>query len=314
MSAIQDHCVLTRCALDQEQPGSAVQLLQPPSESRKRKHDKLAQVPSGGQAVPVEQKLYCTVCKEILPKSAFFPSYMQRHLSWCKSCARVKQIEQRQKKKQLKTEEGLANAVANAVLAEASKRPAPVPSDHTRSMLERLRRGCSQTRHLEGLSRHLTVGFDAKIARPLLASWRWQTALKPAVPADEVARVSSAMIGGVEKTFSIRGYPELRWIVWAKSDLTPIKPWEVIPVTHAEASLFRSVPAMLRPKLVSDADALRIQQHLSQLEEVCLCELGIAMCSLLARHNETVLTPAAPHASNSEANNEAFSQLQFAFR
>jgi hypothetical protein len=209
---------------------------------------------------------------------------MQRHLSWCKSCARVKQTEQKQKKKQK-----IAEASAAASVDSAGPRPAPTPPDRTRAMLERLRRGCSQTRHLEGLSKHLTVGFDAKVARPLLAFWKWQTALKPAAETpDKVAHVISGETRGVNWSFSAPGYEELKWIVWGKSDLTPIKPWEVIPVTHDEASLFRNVPVPVRSKLVSDINVVQqIEQRLLQLQDICLSEPGLAMCSLLARYNQT---------------------------
>ena len=282
-----------------DEPGSVKSQMQTCEQqlSRKRKHPELAVnhtdvqeltvksslTPSGKaaqliQAIsqPVEQKYYCTVCKEILPISAFYPSYMQRHLSWCKSCTRIKQVER--KKKQ----------VNDALTHPASSRP-----DHTRSMLERLRRRCSQTCHLEGLSKHHTVGFDAKVARPLLAFWKWQTALQPLTESsDKVRHVISgdSLRLGVKWSFSVPGYQPLRWIVWAKSDLTPIMPWEVIPVTHHEALLFRNVPIPLRSQLVSDTNVVQqIECRLQRLHEICLSEPGLAIASLLERYNQFTL-------------------------
>jgi hypothetical protein len=306
-----------------DEPGSIASQIQTCQQQpcRKRKHSELAVTDSdvreltpkstpGEEAVHdvvvqtatqlAEQKYYCTVCKEILPVSAFYPSYMQRHLSWCKSCARIKQVEQKKKKQ------------VNAALT----RPAPSPPDHTRSMLERLRRQCSQTCHLEGLSKPLLVGFDAKAARPLLAFWKWQTALQPTVESkDDVAltnvvsrdalstssscidtlepgscnQVSSGLPASAKRSTSVTFYEQLRWIVWTKSDLTLIMPWEVIPVTRKEALLFRNVPIALRSQLVSDNVVQQIERHLQRLRAICLSEPGLAICSLLERYNQFTL-------------------------
>jgi hypothetical protein len=261
-------------------------------------------------AQPVDQKYYCTVCKHILSRSAFYPSYMQRHLSWCKSCARIKQTEQKQKKKQK-----INDAIVADTCTVTKSCHTPTPPDHTRSMLERLRRGCSQTSHLEGLSRHLTVGFDAKVARPLLAFWKWQTALKPAIETcdkDAHMHVISGETRGVKMSLSVPGYEELKWIVWAKSDLTPIKPWEVIPVTHAEASLFRNVPVPLRSQLVSDINTLhQIEKQLLQLKDICLSEPDLAMCSSLERHNQSTKVHSQLQTESSSSSKTLASELCF---
>jgi hypothetical protein len=315
---IHPSAVMTQSGVADE-PGSIVLQARVSEQrsSRKRKHSdlvvgdqdaqELTPTPStaaGEKAAQAEEttpeviarKHYCTVCKEILPVSAFYPSYMQRHLACCKGCARAKQIEHKRKQSEA-----------------AQIRPAR--SDHTRSMLEQLRRRCSQSSHLEGCHKPLLVGFDVKVARPLLAFWKWQSALHTETfdsSGDVAAHASMASVGALAthppsctetlepgscnrtdssqctsvKQSSISCYEPLRWIVWAKSDLSPIEPWEIIPVTHKEALQFRNVPVAMRCKLVSDDVVQQIGHHLQRLRAICSSEPGLPVCNLLERHHQ----------------------------
>lgn len=202
-------------------------------------------------------RCYCAVCKAILSVSDFYPSYVQRRLACCKHCARGKQTEHKRNKQRVET----------------------VRPDHGRSMLERLRRRCSLSSRLEGCNKPLIVGFDVKVARLLLAIWEWQSALQTAEKSDETAPDSKNTV----KAQSAKNVP-LRWIVWGKTDASPIAPWEVIPVTCKESTLFRNVPIAMRSQLIPKEIAHQVALQLLRLREICSSEPGLTTCNLLERH------------------------------
>ena len=244
---------------------------------------KVQKVAATPRRLEADQKHYCAVCKEILPTSSFYPSYMQRHFACCKECARAKQIEHKRKQAE--------------IVKISSARP-----DHTRSMLEQLRRRCSQASHLEGSHKPLIVGFDVKVARPLLEFWKWQSALRietsrcrrgiaahEALQHESYDRIDSSPSTSVPQSLTGTSEP-LRWIVWAKNDLLPIEPWEVIPVTHKQALQFRNVPIAMRLQLLPIEVAQQIALHLQQLQAICTSEPGLPVSNLLERHNQFVAT------------------------
>ena len=241
---------------------------------------KIAAAPRCLVPVVVDQKHYCAVCKEILPASSFYPSYMQRHLACCKECARAKQIEHKRRQ------------------AEIVKIH-PTRPDHTRSMLEQLRRRCSQSSHLEGSHKPLIVGFDVKVARPLLAFWKWQSALRietsrcrrrtaAALESESCDRIDNSLSTSAPQPLTGSSEP-LRWIVWAKNDLLPIEPWEVIPVTHMQALQFRNVPIAMRLRLLPNEMVQQIALRLEQLQVICTSEPGRPVSNLLELYNKTSL-------------------------
>jgi hypothetical protein len=65
------------------------------------------------------------------------------------------------------------------------------------------------------------------------------------------------------------GKTALTLILWNKSDTECVQPWEVIPVTHAEAADFRNVPSYIRPRLIAPHLATTLSDKLNQLRLPC---------------------------------------------
>jgi hypothetical protein len=61
----------------------------------------------------------------------------------------------------------------------------------------------------------------------------------------------------------------LTFILWNKSDTEYVQPWEVIPVTHAEAADFRNVPSYIRPRLIAPQLAAAVSTKLNELRLLC---------------------------------------------
>ncbi len=58
-------------------------------------------------------------------------------------------------------------------------------------------------------------------------------------------------------------------ILWNKArDTEAVQPWEVIPVTFAEAADFRNAPSYIRPRLIAPHVAAALADKLSQLREL----------------------------------------------
>lgn len=248
------------------------------------------------QEIPAQcptKRYYCTLCRKIMAISEFYPSYVQRRLACCKGCARIKQMEHSRKQ------------------AEAARAHLAKP-DHARSMLERLRRRCSLSSRLEGCNKPLIVGFDVKVARLLLAIWKWQSALHCEIEMFESSSELSSTDASVvppkknlsdnKKILSSQADDKqtatiaqlrannvpLRWIIWAKDDTTPIAPWELIPVTHKEALQFRNVPIAMRSQLVPQHIVHQITQRLQQVRDICLSEPNLTTSNLLERYIQSV--------------------------
>lgn len=202
--------------------------------------------------------LCCTVCHAIKPVASFYPSNIRRSAFYCKDCSKTK----------MKMNSKLhLNSLAVPLVAVKQKQTV-WRKDTALKMLDRLRRMCARPATC-GLRRvvlqPISLGFDGKIARKLLEWWQQKSALSSPVMNDDTSDVAtrtivtsstSSVVAASELDSAVeivdREHPyhhepdmQLRFIPWQKIDALPLQPWEVIPVTRAQARRLTAIPKHL---------------------------------------------------------------------
>jgi hypothetical protein len=91
-----------------------------------------------------------------------------------------------------------------------------------------------------------------------------------AMTAASFAPASSMKKDSIVKSSARASRTPLVFLLWNKSDVWPVQPWECIPVTRKEAAAFRQVPASKRAELVSETTAVQLGGRLYALRNMCL--------------------------------------------
>ena len=195
----------------------------------------------------------CTVCHEIKPASAFYASNLRRSVFYCKQCSAAK--------------------------SKAAKRPAvaaaPARSRKTSTaadnLLDRLRRMCARPQECslrQLLQQPISLDFDVRVARMLLPVWNDRSALSPTSVQQQQQHQQQQLEGQPPSPSS----PSLRLVPWYKQDTLPLRPWEVIPLTRAEARRLCAIPLHLWERCLQPECVAAINSKLATLKRMLLDE------------------------------------------
>lgn len=244
------------------------------------------------------QRYFCSRCQQVCPASAFFPSYIERRVYTCRMCSKLSIAATRMSRR-------LSEAQPDLTIDAYASRDRQ--HDVAFHMVERFRRRCANEillPHWHGHAgvtqrRGLRLRFGAKIARMLLKFWNNTSALQmqdlvgqswtdgsnpsrmagdwslctaePEAVMDATNRLQSNTDHGakLKATHSERSASPLMFVLWSKTDVWAVEPWECIPVTRAEAATFRKVPINLRAELLPLTKAAEINTRLHDLYLLC---------------------------------------------
>lgn len=212
------------------------------------------------------QQYFCSSCQNVRPTSAFFPSYLERRVYMCKACSNKK-------------------LAATRTLRRQADLNATGQRDHAFHMVDRFRRRCASEFLPPNWNGHagrtqqagLRLSFGAKIARMLLKFWNNTSALQLHLQASPTKSHRSGQCTGqsdrnTSKQSTYRSVSEptpLMFMLWSKTDVWEVEPWQCIPVTRDEAAAFRKVPMHLRSELLAPAKASEISNKLYDLYRLC---------------------------------------------
>jgi hypothetical protein len=196
----------------------------------------------------------CTVCHEIKPASAFYASNLRRSVFYCKQCSAAK------------SKAAKRPAVA-AAAAPARSRKTSTAADN---LLDRLRRMCARPQECglrQLLQQPISLDFDVRVARMLLPVWNDRSALS----------LTSVQQQQQHQQQQLEGQPPLpslalRLVPWYKQDMLPLRPWEVIPLTRAEARRLCAIPLHLWERCLQPECVAAINSKLAALKRMLLDE------------------------------------------
>ena len=203
----------------------------------------------GGEVGFLSAALCCTVCHEMKPASAFYASNLRRSVFYCKQCSAAKSR--------------AAKRPAAAAAAPARSRDTSVAADN---LLDRLRRMCARPQECglrQLLQQPISLDFDVRVARMLLPVWNDQSALSLSSSQQQQQQQQ-------EPSPSSAPSQALRLLPWFKQDALPLQPWEVIPLTRAEARRLCAIPLHLWERCLQPECVAAINSKLADLKRMLL--------------------------------------------
>ncbi len=155
-------------------------------------------------------------------------------------------------------------------------------------MLQQLRQRCAKSQQIQTSSFNsteqgtLTVNFGFKATQFILDFWNHSSAFKTLRATEDAGdntpwkeTLPSTANYDRDFTYCVMSDSDrksrqelsapLTFMFWKQSPCTAVQPWEVIPVTRKESTLFHNVPVSQRPQLISVELAAAVETRLYQL-------------------------------------------------